>query len=241
MIHTRNLNKRFGNKLALDSLDFTVPLHQIVVVLGPSGCGKTTLLRLIAGLERPDSGEIEIDGKRVSSTQCLVAPKQRNISMIFQDLALWPHMRVLENLTFGLKKKINGYTMLEDQAKDALNWVSLENMSHRYPHQLSGGERQRLAIARALAPGRPYLLMDEPFSSLDPVLKEDMVRLVRRLQESLQTTILYVTHNLDEALALADRILLMSHGRLVGELGQDELTNLSQEDLLIWYKNKLLA
>lgn len=241
MILTRNLTKRFRNKLALDSLEFTVPLHQIVVVLGPSGCGKTTLLRLIAGLERPDSGEIEIDGKHVSSTQCLVAPNQRNISMIFQDLALWPHMRVLENVTFGLKKRINGYQVLEDQAKDVLSWVSLDKLSHRYPHQLSGGERQRLAIARALAPGRPYLLMDEPFSSLDPVLKEDMVRLVRRLQESLQTTILYVTHNLDEALALADRILLMSHGRLVGELGQDELANLSQEDLLIWYKNKLLA
>jgi ABC-type sugar transport system ATPase subunit len=241
MILTRNLNKRFGNKLALDNLQLTISLHQIVVVLGPSGCGKTTLLRLIAGLEMPDTGEITIDERCVSSTACLVAPQHRNISMIFQDLALWPHMRVLQNVAFGLHKPLNGYSTPEEQAKDALCWVSMEKLSHRYPHQLSGGERQRLAIARALAPGRPYLLMDEPFSNLDPVLKDEMVKLIKRLQASLQTTILYVTHNLDEALALADRILLMNHGQIVGELDQEELQSLSQEDLLQWYKNKLLV
>ena len=241
MIQARNLNKRYGTRPALECVELTVPLHKIVVVLGPSGCGKTTLLRLIAGLDQPDGGEISIDGRCVSSKQHLVAPQRRNISMIFQDLALWPHMRVLENVTFGLNKVVNGYAALQDQAQDALSWVSLDKLGRRYPHQLSGGERQRLAIARALAPGRPYLLMDEPFSSLDPVLKEEMVGLVKRLQQTLQTTILYVTHNLDEALALADRILLMDQGRFVGQLGEAELADLSQEDLLQWYKSKLLA
>lgn len=241
MIHARNLDKQFGKKLALDRLELTVPLHQVVVVLGPSGCGKTSLLRLIAGLEKPDAGEIEIDGKCVSSPHYVLAPRQRKISMIFQDLALWPHMSVLQNVAFGLQRSLNGDTALEDRAMEALRRVSLDKLTHRYPHQLSGGERQRLAIARALAPGRPYLLMDEPFSSLDPILKDDMLNLVKELQRSLRTTILYVTHNLGEALALADRVLLMNQGRLIGELEYDELSKLSQEALLAWYKSKLLG
>jgi ABC-type Fe3+/spermidine/putrescine transport system ATPase subunit len=157
--------------------------------------------------------------------------------MIFQDLALWPHMQVRENVVFGLSG--HGIEEVRKRVASVLQWVSLQEHSRRYPHQLSGGEQQRLAIARALAPGHPYLLMDEPFSSLDPVLKEEMIRLVKQLHEQLHTAILYVTHNLDEALALADRVLLMDQGRIVDELGKDALGKLSQPDLLQWYREGL--
>ncbi len=239
MIQTGGLNKRFETINAVVEVSLTVQAKEIVVVFGPSGCGKTTLLRLIAGLEWPDSGEIRIGGQCVSSKRKLTKPNKRRLSMIFQDLALWPHMQVWENVKFGLNG--SDIKVVQDRVASVLQWVSLEKHAKRYPHQLSGGEKQRLAIARALAPGHPYLLMDEPFSSLDPVLKEDMIRLVKQLQESLHTAILYVTHNLDEALALANRILMMVHGRIVGELDQDDLDKLSQQDLLQWYKKKLSA
>ena len=241
MIRAIDLTKRFGGVTALDRLEFAVDPGRITVMLGPSGCGKTTILRLIAGLERPDEGEIEIDGRRVSDPARQVAPRRRDLGMIFQDLALWPHMRALENVAFGLKGDALERGGIEAQAHKALARVAIEHLADRYPHQLSGGERQRLAIARALAPGRRYLLMDEPFSNLDPVLKEDMIVLVRELRESLGTTILYVTHNLDEALALADRILLMNEGRMAGELGSDDLIGLSQGDLMSWYRDTLAA
>jgi len=225
----------------VDHISATVDERELVVALGPSGCGKTTFLRLIAGLEQPDSGEIEINNREVSSVRRLIPPHQRGLSMIFQDLALWPHMQVLGNVTFGLGKKPGGRTQVQERALEVLRWVGLDGHRARYPHQLSGGERQRLAIARALAPGHPYLLMDEPFSSLDPILKQEMIGLLRRLREELEITVLYVTHNLDEALALADRILMMKKGRLVGELGPDALKDLSEEALLSWYKEKQLA
>lgn len=161
--------------------------------------------------------------------------------MIFQDLALWPHMSVLENVLFGLETGWRNRKRAREQALEALHWVSLGAHTERHPHQLSGGERQRLAIARALAPGHPYVLMDEPFSNLDPLLKEDMLALVQRLRAEKGTTILYVTHNLDEALSLADRILMMNEGTIIGDLGSEALSAMSQRSLLEWYKERLSA
>jgi iron(III) transport system ATP-binding protein len=238
MIEARNLSKRFSAVKALDDVSLAVMPGETVVVLGPSGCGKTTLLRLIAGLEAADSGGIRIDGHEVSADLGRRRSRHRRIGMIFQDLALWPHMRVLQNVTFGLASGWHAGRRAREQARTALQWVNLERHEQRYPHALSGGERQRLAIARALAPGHPYLLMDEPFSNLDPLLKEEMVALVRRLRERLQTTVLYVTHNLDEALALADRVLIMKRGQIIGELPAAKLTGMSQRGLFEWYKAK---
>lgn len=236
MIETRSLSKQFSGVKALDDVGLSVQPGETVVVLGPSGCGKTTLLRLIAGLDEADTGEIRINGRDMRPAAARLAPRQRRVSMIFQDLALWPHMRVLQNVTFGLASGWLRRHRDIDRALTALGWVNLDDHRHRYPHELSGGERQRLAIARALAPGHPYLLMDEPFSNLDPLLKEEMIALLRRLRETLGTTVLYVTHNLDEALALADRILMMKAGRIVGELTSTRLKGMSQQDLLEWYK-----
>ncbi len=241
MIRISNLNKRFSGVDVVRDVNLSVSKKGITVILGPSGCGKTTLLRLMAGLEKPDHGEMQIDGSIVSAPGRLVAPRKRDLSMVFQDLALWPHMRVAETVAFGLRKEGSAPARIRERVMDVLRWVGLEALSNRYPHELSGGEKQRLAIARALAPGNDYLLMDEPFSNLDPPLKEALIKLTRRLPVSFGTTILYVTHNLDEALALADRILLMSRGKMAGELGPDELKNLSQEDLLVWYKEKTNA
>jgi len=239
MIRVRHLSKDFNANRVLDSIDLSVQREEIVVVFGPSGCGKTTLLRLIAGFERPDGGEIDINGRSARASDWRLRPHQRGLSMIFQDLALWPHMSVLENVLFGLKTGWRNRKQARAKALEALQWVSLGYHTERYPHQLSGGERQRLAIARALAPGHPYLLMDEPFSNLDPLLKEDMVALVQRLRAEKGTTVLYVTHNLDEALTLADRILMMNGGRVIGELGPEALHNMSQRSLLEWYKEQL--
>ncbi|MCB1905347.1 MAG: ABC transporter ATP-binding protein [Gammaproteobacteria bacterium] len=241
MIHTRNLLKQFKTTVAVDQISLTLDEGELVIILGPSGCGKTTLLRLIAGLEQPDAGVIEINNRAVFSEHSLIPPHQRGLSMIFQDLALWPHMRVIDNLLFGLKAAEAGHKKKRERALEVLRWVGLDEYALRHPHQISGGERQRLAIARAVAPGNPYLLMDEPFSNLDPLLKLEMIDLVRRLRKEIGITVLYVTHSLDEALALGDRILMMSSGRLVGELGPDELENLTQERLLSWYREKLQA
>jgi ABC-type proline/glycine betaine transport system ATPase subunit len=156
--------------------------------------------------------------------------------MIFQDLALWPHLSAFGNVAFGLQGHGQSRAAVCATVSEALDRVALSGHRKRYPHQLSGGERQRLAIARALAGSPPYLLMDEPFSSLDPLLKRQMISLLKDLRASLGLGVLYVTHNLDEALALGDRILLMSRGRAVGALNQEQVASLTQPDLLKWYE-----
>lgn len=241
MIQVQCLAKGFGRVQALDGLSLGLERGETLVVLGPSGCGKTTLLRLIAGLERPDAGEILIDGKRVSSPGCLVDPHRRGLSMIFQDLALWPHLSAFEHVAFGLRGRGRSRESLRALVIEALRQVSLQDHLERYPHQLSGGERQRLAIARALAGSPQHLLMDEPFSSLDPLLKRRMMDLLVDLRSRLGLGVLYVTHQLDEALALGDRILLMGEGRVVGSLGRDRIAALTQSELLAWYASLILG
>ncbi|MGA1875584.1 MAG: ABC transporter ATP-binding protein [bacterium] len=200
--------------MAVNRVSLEVSQNEILGILGPSGSGKTTLLRLIAGLERPDEGNIIIDGEQVSTPDIVKPPSKRQISLIFQDLALWPHMSVRQNVEFvisgnGLPKK-----RVREMADKVLEWVHLGSHSARYPSELSGGEQQRLAIARSIINQPKYLFMDEPFSHLDPLLIEDIQQIIDKLQKVYNTSIIYVTHNLGVALSFADRLAIMKKGSI---------------------------
>ena len=208
--------KRFGSHQAVDGVSLEVGVGDAVVILGQSGCGKTTLLRLIAGLEVPDKGEIFLNGTNVAGPgRSIVPPHQRGIGFVFQDLALWPHLTVWKNLEFvlGSVKAPRG----ERQARihQALTLVRIESLSARYPHELSGGEQQRVALARALVGQPRLLLLDEPLSSLDPELRTALRSELSRLQRDLRVTMVYVTHDADDAAALADCVAEMRAGRIV--------------------------
>jgi iron(III) transport system ATP-binding protein len=222
MITIENLTKKYGMVEALKGLTLEISFNEILAIVGPSGCGKTTLLRVIAGLESPDEGKVLIDGVEVSTPSKLVAPSKRGLSMIFQDLALWPHMTVKEHIEFVLKKNKLSRDVVRSRIDKILTDVNLSDYDIRYPHELSGGEKQRLAIARALAPNPAYLLMDEPFSNLDSLLKEVLQKLIKILKNSLQMGIVCVTHNIEESLALADRMAIMNKG-IIEQIGYKEV------------------
>lgn len=239
MIRVENLSKNYGERKAVTGISIALERDSILVVLGPSGGGKSTLLRLIAGFEQPDTGIVEINGEIVSSTQGVIAPNQRHIGMIFQDLALWPHMTLFNNVAFGLRGQGLSKAAITMKAETVLEQVSLYDDRHYFPHQLSGGEKQRLAIARALATAPAYLLMDEPFSSLDPILKIELMELLKTVKERYKMGIIYVTHNLDEAVNLADRITVIKHGELRGEIASERIASITQNDLLEWYREHM--
>lgn len=210
------VTKRYGHRAAVDGVSIDVYLGERVVILGPSGCGKTTVLRLIAGLERPDAGEIWLDGCPVAASgRNLVPPHERRLGYVFQDLALWPHLTVKENLDFVMGSAAVPRNERAQRTREILALVRIDALADRHPHELSGGEQQRAALARALV-GRPQLfLLDEPFSSLDPDLRVALREEVGRLQRTLRLTSIYVTHDRDDAAALADRIVEMHQGRIV--------------------------
>ena len=211
-----NVTKRFGSHLAVESVSLQVAIGDAVVVLGPSGCGKTTLLRLVAGLETPDSGEISLSGTKVAGLgRSMVPPHQRGIGFVFQDLALWPHLTVWKNLEFVLGSVKTARADRAERIHQALNLVRIEPLSARYPHELSGGEQQRVALARALVGQPRLLLLDEPLSSLDPELRTTLRAELTRLQRDLGVTMVYVTHDRDDAAALADDVVEMRAGRIV--------------------------
>jgi iron(III) transport system ATP-binding protein len=213
MVSINDLSKKYGKFPAITDVSLAIAENETLAVLGPSGCGKTTLLRLIAGLETPDQGEILLAGDVMSSPAKVVAPYKRSIGMVFQDLALWPHMTVAQHIDFALSKTGSRGERKEFVA-EILARIRLQK-PERYPRELSGGEQQRLAIGRALA-GRPkLLLMDEPLSSLDPQLKEELLLELRLLIGLGDVTTIYVTHQWREAMALADRIAVMAAGRIV--------------------------
>jgi iron(III) transport system ATP-binding protein len=205
--------KAFGATRAVEEVDLEIREAEIVAVLGPSGCGKTTLLRLIAGFEVPDAGTIEVAGEVVARPDTWVAPEKRRIGMVFQDYALFPHLRVRSNVEFGLSRR-----PAEERQKlvsRTLELVGLQHKAERYPHELSGGERQRVALARALAPEPALVLLDEPFSSLDATLRARLRREVELILREAGATALLVTHDQEEALVLADRLAVMRAGRIV--------------------------
>jgi iron(III) transport system ATP-binding protein len=213
---TAHVSKRFGSHHALNDVSLEVAAGEAVVILGPSGCGKTTLLRLIAGLEIPDRGEIWLAGTQVSGPgRALVPPHERGIGFVFQDLALWPHLTVQKNLDFVLESAKTPRADRAARRHEVLTLVRIEPLSSRYPHELSGGEQQRVALARALVGQPRVLLLDEPLSSLDPELRATLRGELARLQRVLHVTTVYVTHDREDVTALADRVVEMRGGRIV--------------------------
>ena len=214
----KDIVMEFKGFRALDRVNLEIESGELIAILGPSGCGKTTLLRLMAGFNKPTDGEIYIDGTLVASKDYVLPPNMRNISMVFQSYALWPHMSVYKNNVFPKKNSKfvpeNIRSNQDARVRELIDMVSLTGMEKRLPSQLSGGQRQRVALARALAIQPALLLMDEPLSNLDTELRVEMRREIKTLHEKTRSTILYVTHDQVEALALADRIVVMDHGKV---------------------------
>jgi iron(III) transport system ATP-binding protein len=221
MIEAQELRKTYraqpSEAPALDGVTFRVKSGSFFTLLGPSGCGKTTTLRCVAGLERPDQGEIAIGGRLVFSAakKISVPGNQRDVGMVFQSYAIWPHMTVFENVAFPLRVRGNPHGSIRKQVLDVLELVGLAGLEGRRATQLSGGQQQRVALARALAAKPQLLLLDEPLSNLDAKLRNQMRRELKELQSRLQTTTLYVTHDQAEALAISDEIALMNRGRII--------------------------
>jgi ABC-type Fe3+/spermidine/putrescine transport system ATPase subunit len=214
-VDVRNVGKRFATHQALDAVSLDAAPRECLVILGPSGCGKTTLLRLIAGLDVPDTGEIWLNGVQVASPgRSLLAPHRRGIGFVFQDLALWPHLTVHQSLQFVLDAQRVSRSEQDRQIREALTLLQIDTFDGRYPHELSGGEQQRVALARALVGHPRLLLLDEPLSSLDADLRSAMRSELARLRRELAVTTLYVTHDREDATVLADRVIEMSAGRV---------------------------
>jgi iron(III) transport system ATP-binding protein len=215
IVSIRGLSKKFAEAAAVNDLDLEIGDGEFVSLLGPSGCGKTTTLRLLAGFLQPDAGEIRVGGKVISSAAHLVGPERRNMSMIFQSYAVWPHMTVAQNVAYGLKFKNLTKPQIEAKVTKLLGVVHLAELKDRYSAELSGGQQQRVALARALVVEPQILLMDEPLSNLDANLREEMRFEIRRLHEEFKITTVYVTHDQAEAMATSDRIAVLDRGRLV--------------------------
>jgi iron(III) transport system ATP-binding protein len=223
IVSIRGLTKKFADAAAVDELHLEIGDGEFVSLLGPSGCGKTTTLRLIAGFLQPDSGEICVGGEVISSPSLLVPPERRNMSMIFQSYAVWPHMTVAQNVAYGLKFKKLTKQQIDAKVTKLLGVVHLSELKDRYSAELSGGQQQRVALARALVVEPQILLMDEPLSNLDANLREEMRFEIRRLHEEFKITTVYVTHDQAEAMATSDRIAVLDRGRLVQVGGPAEI------------------
>ena len=211
ILDVKQLSHFFGEKEALTNLNFSIENNSIVSVLGPSGCGKTTLIRLIAGLEQIQKGEIFLEKSLVANKNLNVPPEKRPISYVFQDFALFPHMTVLENVSFAAGSKSNKKQLIDQ----VIHLAKVENFLEKYPHSLSGGEQQRVALARSIAVQPKLLLLDEPFSDLDINLKREIIDDTLHLINSLESSAIVVTHNAEEAMFLSDAILVMEKGKLI--------------------------
>jgi sulfate transport system ATP-binding protein len=216
-IEVRNVTKRFGQFTALEDVTLSFPTGELTALLGPSGCGKTTLLRIIAGLEHPDAGRIYFHGEDASATDV----RERRVGFVFQHYALFRHMTVYENVAFGLRVKPRGSRPsaagIREKVFSLLKLVQLDWVAERFPSQLSGGQRQRIALARALAVEPKVLLLDEPFGALDAQVRKELRRWLRRLHDEIHVTSIFVTHDQEEALEVADRVVLMNKGRVEQE------------------------
>lgn len=218
ILQLHQLRKHFGGLLtpAVDNVSLTLPKGDLLGLLGPSGCGKTTLLRLIAGFERPQEGSIELAGRTVCGGGHWVPPERRDVGVVFQDYALFPHLSVMENVAFGLKSlarqgKLPG-AKVSGEAQRAITLVGLEGFERRYPHELSGGQQQRVALARAIAPRPAIILLDEPFSNLDVQVRLHLREEVRDILKAVGTSGIFVTHDQEEALSISDRLAVMCRG-----------------------------
>jgi iron(III) transport system ATP-binding protein len=210
----RGLTKRFGSAVALDNVSLEIEQGRLVCLLGPSGCGKTTALRLVAGFIEPTAGEIALGDRVVSSPRRTLPPEQRNVSMVFQSYALWPHMTVAQNVAYGLELRKLDRATIARKVEAILATARLSPLGERYPAELSGGQQQRVSLARALIVEPDTLLLDEPLSNLDANLREEMRFEVRRLHDAYRYTTIYVTHDQSEAMTTADLIAVMNAGRI---------------------------
>ena len=215
------VEKRFGDVVALKSLELEVTEGEFLTLLGPSGCGKTTTLRMIAGFEQPSSGTILLGDEDVT----MVAPQHREIGMVFQDYALFPHMTIEDNIAFGLKERGYEKSKIDTRVKELLELIRLPQVHDRYPSEVSGGQQQRIAVARAVAYPPRVLLMDEPLGALDLKLREVMQTELRRIQQELGITTVYVTHDQTEAMNMSDRIVVMNEGEIEQMGGAEEIYN----------------
>ena len=213
-IEIQNLFKRFKNVVAVNRIQLEVNKGELLTLLGPSGCGKTTTLRCIAGLEKPEEGDIVIDGQPMLS-EGFVPPSKRGIGMVFQNYAVWPHMKVFNNIVYGLKIQKLSRQSIQEKAKQVLELVGLDGLEDRYPSQLSGGQQQRVALARALVSNPKVLLLDEPLSNLDAKLREELRFEIKSLVRRMGITSVYVTHDQAEAMVISDRIAVMDSGNVV--------------------------
>lgn len=210
MVQLENVTKQFGEQTAVNNLSLNIKSGEFLTLLGPSGCGKTTTLRMIAGFEKPTSGEVWIGGERVEN----VEPYKREVNTVFQSYSLFPHMNVFDNVAFGLKMKKVPKQEISERVKKALKMVQLESYGDRNSKQLSGGQQQRVAIARAIVNNPKVLLLDEPLGALDLKLRKQMQIELKRLQQNLGITFIYVTHDQEEALTMSDRIVVMQNGKI---------------------------
>ncbi len=222
-IEVRNLYKRFGQTVVCDRLNLDIPAGELVALLGPSGSGKTTLLRIIAGLEVPDEGTVLFHGADATNTDV----RERQVGFVFQHYALFAHMTIFENVAFGLRVRPKSIRPSEKEIRakvtELLKLVQLDWIADRYPHQLSGGQRQRIALARALAVEPKVLLLDEPFGALDAKVRKELRRWLRRLHDEMHVTSVFVTHDQEEAMEVADRIVVMNQGRIEQQGTPDEV------------------
>ncbi len=205
-----NVSKVFGGVVAVEDFNLEVEKGEFISFLGPSGCGKTTTLRMIAGFELPTSGEVVLDGENITYK----APNERNVGMVFQSYALFPNMTVAQNIGFGLQVRKTPADEIQTMVKEMLGLIHLEKHAEKYPYQLSGGQQQRVALARALAINPRVLLLDEPLSALDAKIRVELRQEIRRIQQKMGITTIYVTHDQEEALSLSDRIVVMSQGHM---------------------------
>lgn len=213
-----NVTKAFGNSVVLDNFDATFENGEFITLLGPSGCGKTTMLRIIAGFEKPTSGCVKFDDKVVSSDKVFLQPEKRDIGMVFQSYAVWPHMTVADNVAYPLHIKKADKAAVKQKVDRVLNMVHLTQYAERIPSQLSGGQQQRVALARALVAEPALLLLDEPLSNLDAKLRETMRFEIKEIQKEFGITVVYVTHDQTEAMAMSDRIVVINRG-IIQQIG----------------------
>ena len=228
MIKLNNIRHSYGTKTVLHDLNLNIEAKQLTCLLGGSGSGKTTILRLIAGLEIPQNGQVIIDKKIVTKNEkILVPPHQRDIGFIFQDLALWPHFTVYKNLAFGLDER--NEKNIKDKVANMLDFFGLQEYAKKYPHQLSGGQKQLVAISRSLVLKPKVLLMDEPLANLDVKLKRKMLEHIKNLKHNFDLTIIYVTHDHKEAFEIADNIVVLNEGEIEGTGTVEHIKNSENE------------
>ncbi|MCU0587044.1 MAG: putative 2-aminoethylphosphonate ABC transporter ATP-binding protein [Syntrophobacteraceae bacterium] len=220
-LRVEGISKRFGHFKALDDVSFTLGRGELLCILGPSGCGKTTLLRAVAGLDRQDAGSVLLDGRDVS----LLPVSRRHVGIVFQSYALFPNLTAAQNIAYGLQTRGMPRSRVKDRVEELLALVGLQGQDRKFPSQLSGGQQQRVALARAIAPSPSLLLLDEPLSALDAQVRSRLRMEIRSLQQRLGVTTLMVTHDQEEALAMADRILVMDRGRALQAGTPDEIYN----------------